>query len=122
MPATHATLAGAQNGVRAPAPVPLKPYEVMEVQYRLRDFGFYAGQLDGDPGPMTIAAVMHYRQARGLAPTRSVDHDILTTLRQDPMPPVQPRSRAPSRTYTPSRTRTPMSDFFDSLDRMFRSL
>jgi peptidoglycan hydrolase-like protein with peptidoglycan-binding domain len=76
---------------------PLKRDEIREVQERLQSFGFNPGPSDGDAGPMTVGAAMHYQQDRGRLQTGKVDRALLDALRQDPAPKVirhAPRHRA----------------------------
>lgn len=75
--------------VSAPAePPPLRRNEVREVQTKLHSFGFNPGPIDGAAGPMTMAAVAHYRQSRDRPQTGAVDGELLEQLRQDPAPQV----------------------------------
>jgi peptidoglycan hydrolase-like protein with peptidoglycan-binding domain len=73
------------------APTPLQRSEIKEVQAKLRTFGFNPGPVDGNAGPMTQAAVLHYQQNRGQPETGKVDRAVLDELRQDPAPPVAQR-------------------------------
>ena len=110
----------------APAPSPsaagLAAGEIREVQGRLRTVGFNPGPIDGSAGPMTATAVKQYQQARGLAPTGTVDGEVLAKLRQE-RPPRQ-QARAPAHNYAsaPPPPAPRRNDFLDSIDRWFRSL
>jgi len=55
--------------------------ERVELQERLRDAGFDPGALDGRIGPNTIAAVMGWQRAAGLATDGYANPDLLARLR-----------------------------------------
>jgi hypothetical protein len=61
---------------------PLNRDEVREMQARLKGFGFYAGPVDGLPGPKTTAAVKRYRNARQMEETGGIDRSVLQQVRQ----------------------------------------
>lgn len=70
----------------APAAEPgkLEPYEIMEVQTRLKALGVEPGMLlDGLPGRQTKAAIQRYEESRGQTPTGAVDRALLNRLRQE---------------------------------------
>jgi peptidoglycan hydrolase-like protein with peptidoglycan-binding domain len=52
------------------------------MQARLKGFGFYAGPVDGLPGPKTTAAVKRYRTARQMEETGGLDRSVLQQVRQ----------------------------------------
>lgn len=62
---------------------PLEPYEIMEVQSRLKSLGFDPGLLDGAPGARTREAARRYEAARGRAAVAHIDRDLLAELRTD---------------------------------------
>jgi peptidoglycan hydrolase-like protein with peptidoglycan-binding domain len=84
--------AAVESGAAMPEAVhddrPLGRDEVREVQERLLAFGFNPGPFDGNVGPMTVGAVMHYQQARGGLQTGKIDRALLEALRRDPAPKV----------------------------------
>jgi peptidoglycan hydrolase-like protein with peptidoglycan-binding domain len=84
--------AAVESGATMPEAVhddrPLGSAEVREVQERLLAFGFNPGPFDGNAGPMTVGAVMHYQQARGGLQTGKIDRALLDALRRDPAPKV----------------------------------
>ena len=107
-----------------PAPAYLRRDEVREVQQRLWSFGFNAGPVDGAAGPRTQAAVLEYRQSRGLLPqVDTVDYALLEVLRQDPAPRV---GRPPPPTAVAQADRPPprrrSSNPFDQIAQWFQSL
>ena len=51
------------------------------VQGRLRGLGHYFGEVDGDIGPKTRAALQRFQAARGLAVTGEPDEATMTALR-----------------------------------------
>ena len=61
---------------------PLNSDEVLETQAWLKAFGFDPGPLDGLPGPKTADAVKHYRIARQMEETGSLDRSVLQQVRQ----------------------------------------
>lgn len=69
----------------APAePDKLEPYEIMEVQTRLKALGVEPGMLlDGLPGRQTKAAIQRYEESKGQAPTGNVNRALLNRLRQE---------------------------------------
>jgi DNA-binding response OmpR family regulator len=84
----------APAAAQAANPAPLGREDVREIQARLRWFGFSPGPIDGATGARTTSAVMRYQQARGQSQTGTVDHELLTQLREDPAPqPAQPAVR-----------------------------
>lgn len=50
-------------------------------QARLYNLGVYFGRVDGELGPMTEAALRRFQQAKGLAPTGSLDEATADALR-----------------------------------------
>lgn len=54
-----------------------------QYQYMLQNLGFYPGNVDGDHGPATDAAVQDYRQAKGLPPDMVVDDVVWEALITD---------------------------------------
>ncbi len=62
---------------------PLTPTEILEVQSRLKAFGFGPVLADGIAGPQTTAAIRRYESARALAPTANTDRATLDRLRAD---------------------------------------
>ncbi|BDG62293.1 L,D-transpeptidase family protein [Caldinitratiruptor microaerophilus] len=54
--------------------------DVVEVQMRLRELGFYTGPIDGRFGPGTAAAVRALQKARGLKPTGIVRWETYKAL------------------------------------------
>jgi peptidoglycan hydrolase-like protein with peptidoglycan-binding domain len=128
----------------APNPGQLAAAEVMELQSRLRAVGFNAGPIDGSAGPLTVQAVRQYQQARRLAPTGTVDRELLAKLRQErpasgppgstqqaqAPPPPPPRSASPPG-WTQQAQRPPppppayappprRENFMETIDRLLR--
>ena len=59
----------------------LRPDQVLvNVQVQLRDYGYYAGAIDGLMGPQTRAALAAFQSDNGLAVTSAVDQPTLQTL------------------------------------------
>ncbi|WP_139374193.1 peptidoglycan-binding domain-containing protein [Enhydrobacter aerosaccus] len=109
----------------AQAPAPLRSEEVREAQGRLRSFGFNPGPVDGTPGPMTRAAIMHYQQERGLQQTGQLDRDLLDQLRRDPAPQLAVRPDPPPRPRYATRSAdpfAPLQQIGDSITRWFQSI
>lgn len=93
-----------------PAPGGLSAAEIREVQGRLLTLGYNPGRIDGALGPNTRAAANRYRERRNLLPANgAVDYNLLTALRQEPMPRVAQR---------PQRSTDP----FEPIVRWWRSL
>jgi hypothetical protein len=116
----------AADAMRPPQPAPayLRRDEVRELQQRLWGFGFNPGPVDGAAGPRTQAAVLEYRQSRGLLPqVDTVDYALLDAVRQDPAPRV---GRPPPPTAVAQADRPPprrrSSNPFDQIAQWFRSL
>lgn len=57
---------------------------VRNVQGRLRDLGFYRGQVDGSWGRGTQVAVERFQQGRGLQPTGQINPTTAQALGLDP--------------------------------------
>ncbi len=117
-----ATTAPSDLGQSSP---PMRSDEVREVQGRLRSFGFNPGPVDGTPGPMTEAAIMHYQENRRLPQTGQVDRDLLEQLRQDPAPQVPVRPDPPPRPRYYARSSdpfAPLQQIGDSINRWFQSI
>jgi peptidoglycan hydrolase-like protein with peptidoglycan-binding domain len=57
---------------------------VRDAQQRLRTLGFYAGAIDGLPGPETEAALERYQRNRGFEPTGRLDPATADALRATP--------------------------------------
>jgi len=53
---------------------------IMEVQEKLNQQGFNAGQTDGRWGPHTADAVRNYQQQKGLQATGELDRETLASL------------------------------------------
>ena len=53
---------------------------IINVQFALRDWGYYAGATDGILGPQTRAALAAFQADNGLAVTSTVDQPTLQTL------------------------------------------
>ena len=88
--------------------VPLGRDEAIEIQARLRSFGFNPGPVDGDPGAMTEGAIRRYQQNRGQPQTGSADRELLERLRNDPKPKIVQRIAGqyarPASSLEPRRT------------------
>jgi peptidoglycan hydrolase-like protein with peptidoglycan-binding domain len=57
---------------------------VRNVQSRLRNLGFYRGQIDGMWGPGTQTAVERFQQGRGLQPTGQINPTTAQAMGLDP--------------------------------------
>jgi peptidoglycan hydrolase-like protein with peptidoglycan-binding domain len=82
-------LAVAPAGVpAAPATVaavePLAPEVVRSIQGRLRQLGFYTGQVDGIWGPAMQSSIERFQQGRGLQATGQLTPATATALGLDP--------------------------------------
>ncbi|HYZ61742.1 MAG TPA: peptidoglycan-binding domain-containing protein [Acetobacteraceae bacterium] len=103
-PATVATLGLNPADLLAPAAAvppaapaaaaePLAPEVVRTIQGRLRQLGFYPGQIDGIWGPTMQAALERFQQGRGLQATGQLNPATVTALGLDPnnlaAPPVR---------------------------------
>lgn len=66
------------------ASAPLSRNAVRNVQARLRNLGFYRGQVDGSWGPGTQAAIERFQQGRGLQPTGQLNPVTAQALGLDP--------------------------------------
>jgi N-acetylmuramoyl-L-alanine amidase len=85
-------LAVAPAGVAAPLPVtaaePLAPETVRVIQGRLRQLGFYPGQIDGLWGPSMQSSIKQFQQGRGLQATGQLNPATMTALGLDPNNPA----------------------------------
>lgn len=79
-----------------PAAEPREPFNirdramVADIQLALKARGYYGGDVDGLPGPMTSAAIAAYEKASGLPATGAPTADLLEVLRggaRDAAPP-----------------------------------
>ncbi len=61
-------------------PLQLKAEQVMVMQQRLNEQGFFAGRVDGLWGPDTSAAVRNFQQKNSLPPTGRLDQGTLQAL------------------------------------------
>jgi len=61
-------------------PLQLKAEQVMAMQQRLNEQGFFAGRVDGLWGPDTSAAVRNFQQKNSLPPTGRLDQGTLQAL------------------------------------------
>ncbi len=50
------------------------------VQQKLKRLGYYHGQIDGDMGSQTAAAIRRFQVAEKLRPTGQLDEETLTRL------------------------------------------
>ena len=59
-----------------------RPFDqvVADVQAVLQEMGYYRGEVDGLPGPLTREALAEYQQAAGLPPTAAIDRPTLDSL------------------------------------------
>jgi len=74
-----------QSGIAPPnreetVPLQLKAEQVMSMQQRLNERGFFAGRVDGLWGPDTSAAVRSFQQKSSLPPTGQLDQGTLQAL------------------------------------------
>jgi N-acetylmuramoyl-L-alanine amidase len=85
-------LAVAPAGVAStPSPAiaePLGPDAVRAVQVRLRQLGFYPGQIDGLWGASMQSAIKEFQQGRGLQATGQLNPATMTALGLDPNNPA----------------------------------
>jgi peptidoglycan hydrolase-like protein with peptidoglycan-binding domain len=84
-------LAAAPAGVAstpAGAAEPLAPEAVRAVQGRLRQLGFYTGQIDGLWGASMQSAIKEFQQGRGLQATGQLNPATMTALGLDPNNPA----------------------------------
>jgi peptidoglycan hydrolase-like protein with peptidoglycan-binding domain len=77
-----------------PAPAPLSPDEIRELQGKLKAVGFNPGAIDGVVGPQTRSAMRDYAQARSL-PNADATKDLLARLRDEPVATVAPEPAPP---------------------------
>ena len=75
VPTTPPTVAAAE---------PLAPEVVRAIQGRLRQLGFYPGQIDGVWGPAMQTALERFQQGRGLQATGQLNPATMTALGLDP--------------------------------------
>ena len=68
----------------AAAAEPLAPEVVRVIQGRLRQLGFYPGQVDGLWGPAMQSSIEHFQQGRGLQATGQLNPATVTALGLDP--------------------------------------
>lgn len=80
--------------------------QVRAVQEQLKNQGFYYGQIDGEPGAETTAAIRRYQIRNGLQVTGTLTQETLDALKAGNAPsagsePVPPPSPAPRNTAPP---------------------
>jgi peptidoglycan hydrolase-like protein with peptidoglycan-binding domain len=63
---------------------PLAPEVVRAIQGRLRQLGFYPGQIDGLWGPAMQSSIERFQQGRGLQATGQLNPATVTALGLDP--------------------------------------
>ncbi len=63
---------------------PLGPEAVRSIQGRLRQLGFYSGQIDGIWGPGMQSSIERFQQGRALQPTGQLNPATVTALGLDP--------------------------------------
>jgi hypothetical protein len=100
-----------QTADAKPAESPLPSRDIAEAQKLLTEFGFQPGPIDGTAGPRTLEAIARYQEQRGLAPSGTLDRDLLQQLRQDPAPKVvavAQRRRSPA-PYAPAQASAPQT-------------
>jgi peptidoglycan hydrolase-like protein with peptidoglycan-binding domain len=85
----------------ARAPDQVKQSVMQGIQTQLARWGFYAGAIDGVPGPETLQAIRDFQQERGLRPTGRLDNWTLQALQ------VFPGQR-----YGPPVRRAPVGPYF----------
>lgn len=80
----------------SPTPTPpAKPaYDVAAVQQRLTDLKYYAGGVDGRPGPVLTAAVMAFQKVNGLSVDGVVGPQVLGALAAPKAPVLRASSPA----------------------------
>jgi len=66
------------------APDQLRANVLFAVQGELARRGFYHGELDGQPGPATVDAILHFQQNEDLRPSGRLDVETLNALRALP--------------------------------------
>ncbi len=89
-PAAPAPATPTRADAAAPGDARLQPFEIMEVQTRLRWLGFDPGLLDGVSGRLTAAAVKQYQASKGQPQTGTLTQGLLTELRQESLKPAKP--------------------------------
>jgi peptidoglycan hydrolase-like protein with peptidoglycan-binding domain len=75
------------------APDRLQANVLFAVQGELARRGYYRGELDGQPGPATFDAILHFQQNEGLRPSGRLDVETLNELRALPGQPNGPPER-----------------------------
>ena len=66
------------------APDQLRANVLFAVQGELARRGYYHGELDGQPGPATVDAILHFQQNEDLRPSGRLDVKTLNALRALP--------------------------------------
>ena len=72
------------------APDQLRANVLFAVQGELARRGYYHRELDGQPGPATVDAILHFQQNEGLRPSGRLDVETLNQLRALPGQPNGP--------------------------------
>jgi peptidoglycan hydrolase-like protein with peptidoglycan-binding domain len=72
------------------APDQLRANVLFAVQGELARRGYYHGELDGQPGPATVDAILHFQHNEGLRPSGRLDVETLNELRALPGQPNGP--------------------------------
>ena len=71
------------------------------LQSRLTAHGFATGGIDGEVGPITIAALAAFQRAKGLLPTGQADEATVAALRQSSSALARPFNRPPDHGVMP---------------------
>lgn len=91
----HPLFLGTRPDADATAPATPAPREtlnlrdramVAEIQLALKTQGYYTGDVDGLPGPMTTGAITAYQKATGLKATGAPSDALLERLKDGPKP------------------------------------
>ncbi len=67
--------------------------QVRAVQQQLKDQGFFYGDVDGDAGAETVAAVRRFQIRNGLDVTGTIDQETLNALKMPGAPAARPQAR-----------------------------
>lgn len=75
---------------RRPAESGKLPLDIKEVQRKLRRLGYSPGDIDGDAGPLTMAAVNRFEAARNMPQSKVLTEAVAKAILSATEPPMKP--------------------------------
>ena len=104
------TMDGRTGGAAQMSSPGLSPTLVSQVQTKLRQDGFYAGNIDGVWGPQTRSALQNFQAAHALRATGELDQPTFAAINapaSSMAPAMQPAAAAPAPVTSPTASVAP---------------